>query len=285
MASLVDVPQSLKITKKNGRTKSFSTLDDYLTTLTSQGVVSDIDDLIANHPELIPEIQRHWIKGGQTACLFASKLANSEDDPWIDISITGLPDQNEAYTMLDSAVDEAFRKNVEAIQVIMPDLDTSDRLLAFLQRISVRPNWQLCQMPNSKTPIIPVGLRWLFPDSNLVSWVLGFAPLDSMPIKRRAPFTSIIMRLGGPGRCPEIVGYRNRPFDDSVSRHSVHLADLSDGLSTEEQVRKYWKGTQKQREEILAGNLEDGARARVTFTLDRKYRADLDEITSTNTVS
>lgn len=281
MTAFMGVPQSLNITTMSGRSKSFSTLDDYLGALINKNVVSDLDDLITNHSQVIQDIQRHWIKGPQTGCLFASKLAKSEEDSWIDIVVTGLPGHDDAYLMIDSAVDQAFSNNAEGIQVIMPDLSNSDLLVNFLRRISVRPNWKINQISEDNASIVPVGLRWKFPDSSYVSWVLGFAPLDSMPITRRAPFASIIMRLGGPGRCPKVVGYDKRSIDENIGLPSVHLADLNDGLKTEDQVCKYWAGTQKQKKEILAGRLEEGARARVTFSLDKRYQSAVDEMETT----
>ena len=208
MTSLIDVPQSGEVVLKSGRTRSFSTLEDYLVSLVDQGVVSDKNDLIVNHPELILEIQRHWIRGGQTGCLFATRLANSIDMPWLDVLITGLPDHDEAYIMIDSAIAEAYSEKVEGIQFVMPEIDSSGLLLAFLQRISQRPNWHLCQIPTTESSVISVGLRWLFPNANFVSWVLGFSSLESMPVTRRAPFTSIIMRLAGPGAAPQLLGAR-----------------------------------------------------------------------------
>lgn len=281
MIASVSVPKSLKITTKSGRSKSFSTLDDYLGALINQNVVSDLDDLITNQLQLIPDIQSHWIIGSQTGCLFASKLAKSKEDKWINAVVTGLPDHEEAYLMIDSAVDQAFNNNAEGIQVIMPELTDSDRLVEFLRRISMRTNWQIQQISENPATVIPVGLRWIFPDSSYVSWVLGFAPLDSMPITRRAPFASIIMRLGGPGRCPIIAGHAERKIDESIGILPVHLADLNDGLKTDDQVRKYWAGTRNQKEEILAGHLGEAARARVTFSFDIKYQNVISEIVKT----
>lgn len=278
MTAFVDVPQSLSITTKSGVSRSYSTLDDYVNSLIQKEVISGLTDLVENHIQLISEIQHHWIKAGQTGCLFAAKLAKTSTDPWVNTVVTGLTAHEEAYVMIDAAINQAFDRKADGIQVIIPEISTGDALVEFLKQLSSRNGWCLDKIKTEKDPVFGVGLRWVFPDDKFVSWILGFSPLASMPVTRRAPFTSIIMRLGGPGRCPEVAGYPDRPKDNITDMSSVHLADLDDGLSSEELVCKYWKGTQYQKKELLAGELEEAARARITFSLDRQFDAAIDEI-------
>lgn len=260
---------SIERVLSSGETKRYPCLNDYIEVLVREGTVQDTDELIENRPELIPLIQRHWLTRNQTGCLFATALAGKEDQSsWYDEVF--LDTANEpAYEKLNAAI-TGLSDKAQAIQVILPTLITPTDICRFLSTLCLDKQWYLSRIPSKEkktNPVMEVGLRWHLVGGQFVSWVLGFAPFDSMPFTRRAPFTAIIWRTKGPGRCPKIVyPEKDRPIDDASGLRSVHLADLPDGLSKDEQVIAWWQRTEEGKEDLLATDeLRSVALAKVTF--------------------
>lgn len=262
-------------TLADGRKRSFPSRDDYIQALVDDGRITGLADLRENKPEWIPRIQRHWLRRNQTGCRFAAKLAAAPDsESWIDEVLLD-PANLQAIDSVNRSLD-AFAGAAEAFQLILPTVDSPADLCDFLGRLlSQCPRWFMVEVPwpdGESRDDVQIGLRWRLPADEAVSWVLGFAPLDSMPFTRRAPFSSIIWRSGGPGRCPDIMGH-GRPEDDASGLPSVHLADLPDGLRNESAVEKFWNGTQVNKSDILHDDgLAISARARVTFVLPGAHR-------------
>lgn len=268
-------------TLANGTISKFPNLDDFLRELGKQGLVSSREALINGAPELIPIIQRHWLKKNQTGCVFASALASRHSFvSWID-EVFLEPHNAGAVTKLCETI-AIIAKKSEAVQVILPTLNTPSDLCTFLEILCKNKSWSLSEIPwagKGGTVGVQTGLRWMLPSGKFVSWVLGFAPFESMPFTRRAPFTSMIWRVGKPGRCPKVAGFPDRPIDVGCKLPSVHLADLPDGLDKTSAVRRLWKTTQENKLNLLAHDpLFHAARAKVTFSLPNECKAALERI-------
>lgn len=272
---------------KNGEAKIFPCLSDYVRVLIEQGEIQDEQDLIETRPELIPEIQRDWLKRNQTGCLFASMLSRKEESgSWYDEVFLDASNPD-AYDSLDKTIMYISRR-AEAIQIILPKLRTPNDIINFLELLCRKSQWRLVNIPwqgDGVPPAVQTGLRWYLPSHNFVSWVLGFAPWESMPFTRRAPFISFIMRTQGPGRCPEIARH-TRPVDKVCRMPSVHLADLPDGLLNEETVMRYWNRTVEEKKNLLAGDeLGLVARAKITFSFPANLTDDIERLVASQTTS
>ena len=95
-------------------------------------------------------------------------------------------------------------------------------------------------------------------DEAHVAWVLGFAPIDTMPITRQSPYTAMILRSK--------VEYDHFaiPRADEPPNVGLHLADM---CLTSEIGQGVWKNTEKMRANLVRDYEYYGAKARVTFSL------------------
>ena len=265
---------SLKYQLSNGTYRKFPTLEDYIRYLVASDVIRDEDDLIKSRAELAADIQNDWIANSkQVGCAFAYKLVRNKKTN-ICLDKVFLDTENiESIGILTNIVIKLLG-HFDAIHIILPTIKTPEQLCKFLSILCNGNNWALHKiepMQGDSQHLVKVGLRFFLSKLNYESWVLGFAPFESMPITRRAPFTSIIFRTSEPGRCPHIMG-ADRPNNSELNIDAVHLADLPDGLPDEDSVRKIWDATQREKELLIAGSgMENYAKAKVTFSISSQF--------------
>lgn len=206
---------------------------------------------------LVGEALFGWVRAGQTGCLYAQLLA--ADPPaarWRSVVVPEpLDDEVLAQVLAAPVFDGA-----EAAQVAFPWVDTVEELADLVAQIARLPEWYGVEVPGGADPdVLRVGLRWRLPVPDHVSWVLGFAPFDCMPFTRRAPFVALELRTAAVYRAA-----RRR-----VEHHDeVHLADL-DAPVDPDRFARMWARTVERKRSLLAGELTDAAKARVTFSLPR----------------
>lgn len=256
----------------DGTTRHFPTLDDLVNVLVEDGRIKNKQDLLQNHPDLISDIFFAWVSYGQLACQYAVKLAaHPRDSGWISSVEFGALTDDGLNDRLSSFLLEKARES-EAVQIIFPDIDSPQDVVRLINSLCHDPSWRCEEIPwdGGNPEKLLLGLRWLLPGREYISWALGFAPFDSMPFTRRAPFTAIVMRVGGPGKCEAIMGFDTRPETDGCK--AVHLADVPTQLPDDEMILKYLSLTQLQREGLLRGELCTAARAKVTFSIPLDLR-------------
>ena len=111
-----------------------------------------------------------------------------------------------------------------------------------------------------------IGLRWSRVGEGYVTWVLGFAPLPTMPVTRRAPFTAIILRT--------VTAYGEIKRKTERDRTVVHLADYC--------MRKggsKWDKTSEMRRALVEESRDEWAKAKVAFALPSEAVRDLAMVT------
>lgn len=212
---------------------------------------------------LVGEALFGWVRAGQTGCVFAQLLAG--DPPaagWRSIVVPEPLDDGVLAEVLAAPV----LAGAEAAQVAFPWVGTAEELADLVAQIARLPEWHGVEIPGGADPDqVRVGLRWRLPEPDHVSWVLGFAPFEFMPFTRRGPFVALELRTAAVYQAA-----RRR-----VEGHDeVHLADL-DAPVGPDRFARMWARTVERKRSLLAGELEDAAKARVTFSLPRRLAADL----------
>lgn len=128
-----------------------------------------------------------------------------------------------------------------------------------------RPPWELDS--NAGKPSlgerVNLGIRRRLPGGELAH-VLGFAPLDFLPLARRAPFTELAF-------VAKPIGERARQREKLADADPAfgHLAHMPIAIEPDEVFSKRWVATKKMREKVLEAHpdLVEGAKAKVTFAV------------------
>lgn len=133
----------------------------------------------------------------------------------------------------------------------------------------VEINCQDCRSRDARA----IGLRWSLPDSSLENWVLGFAPYALAPVTRRvveAPFSVLALRT---------LDHPSNSFFPVREDLAVHLANMPLHLPcpVHAYTRKFDERTQRTSQQLLNGEMEDAARARVTLPLSESAFQELYE--------
>lgn len=223
--------------------------------------------------ELARQVQRKWISKKQIGCVFARLMSGKTAvESWVDIFSYGDANVNE----LTQQVDKQIEGGAQAIQIIFPSyIEDVNGFALQISRLLSNPRWQLGDnVVPADNDSFSIGLRFVIPSSNYVSWVLGLGDFDSFPATRRAPFPALIFRTGPPGPAPEIaIPEKPRPGTDSKGREPVHLADHPTIPNDPAQVQRVWQQTQKLKSEVLGNDpASKYAKAKVTASFPANLR-------------
>jgi hypothetical protein len=224
-----------------------------------------------------------WIAAGNTGCAFAYRLAHRGESGnwWRPMLHFGQSFGPELTERIDIDVAGAMG-GFESIQLVFPDVVTAQAVAELVACLCKSPRWYCVQPPRDEQPpeTFPVGLRYKLPGERYVSYALGLAPLETMPMTRRARCTAIVMRVGPPGPALEIL--LERP-EESRNRKPlqtgpgaglipVNLADLSPHASASE-VSDLEHATKQLRTRRLAGDpMTPYAHVTVSFSLPMSVR-------------
>lgn len=77
---------------------------------------------------------------------------------------------------------------------VFPNIETERQLLALLELMGRDPHWTMIRLPIPDR--FAIDLRWKASES-LDASAIGFAPLGTMPVTRRAPYVAIGVWAGG----------------------------------------------------------------------------------------
>ncbi len=240
--------RSLHVVDNDGEEHAFPTLDD---------LVNEIPGLLLDDgsydPDLASQAFMLWFRGGQSACLFARQMA--QDPVAADWLLACVP-----RPITDDQLQNVLRSTVgahrAATQVTFPYAQSADEVGALVAQIARLDDWSCERVgdePNES--ITRVGLRWSGVADGHVAWALGFAPLDTMPRTRRAPFSAIILRT-------QDEYHIERKHDPPHTE--VHLADL---CKPEEIDQGQWTKTREKRAALVEPDLQHCAKAKVSFSL------------------
>jgi hypothetical protein len=249
--------------------RAFSSFDDYVSALISEGVVKSSQDLVARRPDLLGSILFKWYQQGQIACIFARLLAMKPETQWPSITIEGNVDVEQLEAVLREAAE-----NQEALQLVFPGSGTAKQAVDLTKSLCQHPSWSCKEIPwfeDEKGRSLQVGLRWHLEDSNYLSWVLGIAPFDPMPFTRRfagAPFVALVFRTTPP------TDFIPAKYESNLQ--AAHLAHMNDTLGDDQAKRKmFTDGTARAKRALLGSELLSTARAKVTFALPLWCRNEL----------
>ena len=269
---LPDLNQSGTHTLDDGTVFTYSTLADYVEHYVRQGLVKDLDDLVANFGHLIPEIFFHWVGTGQLGCLFAVKLSRKpRENLWMPIvQLNALTLGNKLGSLLNATLDAASEGH-EAAVVIFPDITTGAQIVEVVNALCNCPSGRWYRTddgidPDPKGNLHLVGLRWILKESTSVNYVLGFANIDTMSFTRQSPFMALFLRIKEEKRTDK---------HQEDGRVQVHLADLDSTFRPQAVHDLVWEQTKKHRKKFVDADKSAGARARVTFAFSADTAAKL----------
>lgn len=240
----------------SGKTRAWPGRDDYGHWLAEQGYLaneSDFSDAIEFHARVTTD----WVRRGQTSCMFASLLAaKNEIAGWDSVVFTG--------SEFDSSVGDrandvlyAVEEHTEVVQLIFPHVTEAGQLVELINSLCANSSWYWEPVSPADETCTLVGLRWRLSTNVHVSWTVGFGPFMFLPFTRRAPFTTIQVRVSSTKRTP--------PNPDGHGYIPVHLADMDDLLASSAVRQALFEKTKQAKQEYLAGEYLHAARARVTF--------------------
>lgn len=208
-----------------------------------------------------------WVRYGQLACIFAQVMVKQADEHgWRTIVVSGLEEEGSVVGELGPLLREP-PKELEALQVVFPEesLNSVEGVVNLVNDLCQSESWywEEVDIPNEyRDEHLLVGLRWKIPSTDCVSWVLGFADIETMPFTRRAPFLALAFRT------------KPAPEDDNDPSRA-HLAHMTTPFEEQEKHDAVWAKTEERRGELLKGELEHAAKARVAFCLPRETTARL----------
>jgi hypothetical protein len=228
----------------------------------STSIVKDLDDLVQNYGHLIGELFFNWVRTGQLGCLFAVQLAKEpRKNRWLPIvQLRALEEGQNLSRLLNTQLDAASKRN-EAAAIIFPDIRTPQEIVALVNLLCDDPNqrwyWTKDGIEQSDSASL-IGLRWILPKGKSVNYVLGFAPISTMPQTRQSPFTALFLRIKDDKRTPS---HRENGLVQ------VHLADLDSTFHPQALHDEVWELTRKTRGLHVEDHMSLAARARVTFSV------------------
>lgn len=254
--------RSFTVNTKSGNTKRLSTRDDLISWLVANGITGSEEEL---HNQVTPswrDMVHTWIAQGATGCVFAQRRSKAAGTAqWLGVDLKTPPEQVELdglQKILRAASD------AQAILLVFPRATELEHLSAIVMAFSEHDAWVCENVPRKNGADDnhwEVGMRWKLPDSKYRSEVIGFGPFDHFPVTRHAPVTAL--------------AFRPHPPWTPEKDNRVHLAQMPYDELENSKTDWFWNRTKEQRADLLNGQLEHAARARVTWRLPKET---MDEI-------
>ena len=245
------VPRTMQI---GGYT--FPTRDDYLSHYTVGGHVDELNE------ETIAAIQRDWHRRGQNGCVFAMHAARKlTARQWRYEVHSSSKDIEHLRGSIHASVNDPHN---EIMSLVFPSIecraDVSELVqvafaVGFFQAENLTPGSGL------------VGLRYRIREAE--SWVVGFAPLETLPPTRRAPFAELAIRTKP----------KRRPVHPDLNNEAsqAHLADVDLDFDPAVVTRLISK-SKTRTIRILGGESARirarGAKAKVTYDLSAQVSSE-----------
>jgi len=251
-----------------GGQRQFSTFDDLAQWAVDIGRAESVKEIREKRTDLWGNLVFEWYTQGQVACIFAVRLAKeAAATSWLSAVVAGKFDADAVTALVDAAAEA----KAEAIQLLFPGEGNAAQAAAILTSLSLHPRWMCTDVgileDEAHCVSRQIGLRWISPNKDYESWVLGLADFEPTPFTRRfklAPFVALVLRPTPPieGRAPAVTGETGLP--------ASHLAHLDDGLGADQTKRDKWtEHTRTGKRALLSQELLSRARAKVTFSFEK----------------
>ncbi len=146
---------------------------------------------------------------------FAAK--DDDDSRLVHITVRGKRIESD----LNRLFDECAKRDAAAV-ALFPDVKTEDELVAQLARLNKNSRWAVDYVWDSKRRVVRATVKWKTSD---VKWsvAMGFAPLLTMPLPRRAPYVAIALWPGAAreGNDGDTVGFIDMPSNEFPDRKKM----------------------------------------------------------------
>ncbi len=204
--------------------------------------------------DAIIEHFRRWLRAG-TGCGYAASLAKRGRIAYE--AHDAMPPVHE----LDTSFDQYAKAGLSAF-VIFPFVTTEAALADVLAALrGGSPRWKVRRRVDSTPETVRIGLDWSTTNGD-VSDAMGFAPLLSMPVPRRAPYFAIGAWPGGRSN-----PWRGTPPTPAARSGRVSFLDARHDLESEPYTA-LWTATTGAVGDLMSLPLDSAARYRqVAFVL------------------
>lgn len=256
--------------------RPFSSFDDLAQWMVDLGRAKDVASVRENLRNLWGDLLFTWYSQGQIACVFAQRLArDAASARWYTAVVEG----NWRSDHVTGVIDAAAENGAEGLQLLFPCDGTVEDAVAITQRLCTHPRWKCVDigwLDGESGDSLQIGLRWIAPQGDYESWVLGLAPFETMPFTRRligAPFIALVLRPTAPEPNRAKVPKGESGLDAS------HLAHMDDKLGSDNDKRDRWtEGTRLAKRALISPEPMSRARARVSFALPPWTRDELGRV-------
>lgn len=208
---------------------------------------------------------REFLRSGPVACSFARTIARARRG----IQWGAFPGSAPAEALtrsLDAVFDVAAEAKLASVAVF-PDLRSAEDITALVESLAATSRWvvRLPTWRRHQRDDALVGLYWRTPKSRLSS-VMGFAPLGSMPVFRRAPYVALGLWTGERENPKSLeLMKRVKRADDEVGFVDMPVR----AAATQERV---WDATLAEVKRVRDLQREGAAEPDVTFCLPQSCR-------------
>jgi hypothetical protein len=185
---------------------------------------------IANHFRL-------WIRAGMTGCEFAKRLSGKADHVAIALHLDRDVPATEWFESVFDPNSDADR----AVVAVFPLISSEHAVVEFINALD-RVRWRIQRRTKpSPTGGVLIGMDWTTKNGD-VSEAMGFAPILSMPVPRRAPYVAIAMWPGGrsnpfrgqgstPAARPGVVSFLDAKHGLAEAEYEARWAETTDGVT------------------------------------------------------
>ena len=162
---------------------------------------------------------RDWLRYKMSGCAFAADFSRkaATKDRVAYWTLLG-PLRRGDVAVLNAVIDDSASSSRFVI-AIFPHVRMPDEIADTLQMLGQDARWFVERVDwrkHARGNCGLVGLTWQSPTGKRAS-VIGFAPLGSMPVTRRAPYTALALWPG-----PQVNEYRSEPSDVVGIVHGAH---------------------------------------------------------------
>ena len=190
-------------------------------------------------PSDAPSVRQigRWLGSGFTGCGFAQSFANGSHILLSDVGANAPPEA------IDEIFETAAEDEIPGV-AIFPTIKTEEQLVEQLKLLAPGKRWAVrrVDVDGLTTEDLLIGLQWTT-SNGFVSLPMGFGPLVTMPVTRRAPYVCIATWPGG----------RGNPHRKKPKKGIVDFLDsaLPKPLSNEE-YKAAWDDSVKRTGELLS---------------------------------
>jgi hypothetical protein len=216
-------------------------------------------DAVGAHDAHVVDVMRRYLRSGTTGCSFASTAAGAPNAIQWGVWMGASPPVSLHLEL--AAFFKSAAENQRAGVAVFPEFRTAEDVVSLLVGLAGKSNWSLSPAKWGKhaRDAELVSLWWRTPTGPRTS-VMGFAPLGSMPVTRRAPFVAIAAWTG-----PKLNPQKSKKMKMPDSPDEVGFVDMPP--IPPEGFDNMWDATRTKVRELKALLQEGAALPTVAFCL------------------